>query len=58
MSANWMLGLSGIFGVLSLLFWLIGALPEWIMAFGLAAMVVMLIVMFWRIERALKRNFS
>jgi len=50
--------LSGIFGVLSLLFWLIGALPEWIMGFGLAAMVVMLIVMFWRIERALKRNFS
>jgi uncharacterized membrane protein len=58
MSANWMLGLSGIFGVLSLLFWLIGALPEWIMGFGLATMVVMLIVMFWRIERALKRNFS
>jgi uncharacterized membrane protein len=58
MSANWMLGLASIYIVAAIILWSIGDLPAWVTIFFTISLVITLVVMIWRVERALKRKFS
>lgn len=58
MSANWMLGFGCIYIVIGALCLLSAEGPDWLTGIGAISLVIFLLVMIWRVERALKRKFS